>query len=138
MSSELTSAQSLAVLAMRYGGLAAEQHVMGDYGRGVIGDLKQAALAAGEHVDLFGMRDKPPIFYEAIVQGVRLRHAERERQLWEEIEKLLTNAHATATMLVNENSPLLHRIMEELFEKHHLSREELLALHEEYMVKDVS
>lgn len=120
-------------LVMAYGGLHGEQIAIGEHSLGVRGDLKRAALHAGDFIDHFGLPGKEPIFYEAFIRGLKVRHDERERELWEASERLLTEVSQEARSILAREDALFRAIADALYAKGNLNREELLALRDKHL-----
>lgn len=100
---------------------------------GCIGDRKAMVFLAFDHICMFGLNEnKIPIFYGAMLYGLKLTHREREEQLWEEVERLVREAHDRAEKILKGEANLYQAIAQGLWEDKRLSKRRLLALKRRY------
>ncbi|HYT29564.1 MAG TPA: AAA family ATPase, partial [Actinomycetota bacterium] len=125
-----------ASLAIRMGGRAAEQLVLGEVSTGAANDLAGATQLATRMVREFGMSQKlGPVGFSSGSpmylgdQPVRNRdYAEAtQRVIDEEVERLLKEADERATTLLAERRDALDRIVMTLLEKETIDGDELRA-----------
>jgi cell division protease FtsH len=121
-------------LAIRMGGRAAEQLVLGEASTGASNDLAGATQLATRMVREFGMSEKlGPVGFASSSpmylgdQPVRNRdYAEAtQRVIDEEVERFLKDANDRATTLLAANRPALDRIVDLLLEKETIDGDDL-------------
>ena len=136
----ITSARLRARIASAMGGLCAEKLVFGDVTTGSTGDIKQATNTARAMVTEYGMSDLGPIFLSGdheiflgkIFQQTRAgRSEEMNRQVAQQVHKLLDEGEQRATSILTENRAKLDAIVGVLMEKEHINREEFEAFMED-------
>ena len=121
-------------LAIRMGGRAAEQLVLGEASTGASNDLAGATQLATRMVREFGMSEKlGPVGFASTSpmylgdQPIRNRdYAEAtQRVIDEEVERFLKDANDRATTLLSANRPALDRIVDLLLEKETIDGDDL-------------
>jgi cell division protease FtsH len=127
-------------LATAFGGRVAEELVFGSakVTSGAAGDIEQATNIARRMVTQFGMSDRVGMIAvgdreQEIFLGREI-HQRREisEQMSEivddEIKRLIDDAYAKATAILNENRPMLDRMATVLLELETIDREEIEAI----------
>ncbi len=136
----ITSARLRARIASAMGGLCAEKLVFGDVTTGSTGDIKQATNTARAMVTEYGMSDLGPIFLSGdheIFLGKNFQQTsaglseEMNRQVDQQVHKLLDEGELRATSILTENRAKLDAIVGVLMEKEHINREEFEAFMED-------
>lgn len=136
----ITSARLRARIASAMGGLCAENLVFGDVTTGSTGDIKQATNTARAMVTEYGMSDLGPIFLSGdheIFLGKNFQQTsaglseEMNRQVDQQVHKLLDEGEQRATSILTENRAKLDAIVGVLMEKEHINREEFEAFMED-------
>jgi len=136
----ITSARLRARIASAMGGLCAEKLVFGDVTTGSTGDIKQATNTARAMVTEYGMSDLGPIFLSGdheIFLGKNFQQTsaglseEMNRQVDQQVRKLLDEGEQRATSILTENRAKLDAIVGVLMEKEHINREEFEAFMED-------
>ena len=136
----ITSARLRARIASAMGGLCAEKLVFGDVTTGSTGDIKQATNTARAMVTEYGMSDLGPIFLSGdreIFLGKNFQQTsaglseEMNRQVDQQVHKLLDEGEQRATSILTENRAKLDAIVGVLMEKEHINREEFEAFMED-------
>ena len=136
----ITSARLRARIASAMGGLCAEKLVFGDVTTGSTGDIKQATNTARAMVTEYGMSDLGPIFLSGdheIFLGKNFQQTnaglseEMNRQIDQQVRKLLDEGEQLATSILAENRAKLDAIVGVLMEKEHINREEFEAFMED-------
>ena len=136
----ITSARLRARIASAMGGLCAEKLVFGDVTTGSTGDIKQATNTARAMVTEYGMSDLGPIFLSGdheIFLGKNFQQTnaglseEMNRQIDQQVRKLLDEGEQRATSILAENRAKLDAIVGVLMEKEHINREEFEAFMED-------
>ena len=136
----ITSARLRARIASAMGGLCAEKLVFGDVTTGSTGDIKQATNTARAMVTEYGMSDLGPIFLSGdheIFLGKNFQQTsaglseEMNRQVDQQVHKLLDEGEQRATSILIENRAKLDAIVGVLMEKEHINREEFEAFMED-------
>ena len=136
----ITSAPLRARIASAMGGLCAEKLVFGDVTTGSTGDIKQATNTARAMVTEYGMSDLGPIFLSGdreIFLGKNFQQTsaglseEMNRQVDQQVHKLLDEGEQRATSILTENRAKLDAIVGVLMEKEHINREEFEAFMED-------
>ena len=136
----ITSARLRARIASAMGGLCAEKLVFGDVTTGSTGDIKQATNTARAMVTEYGMSDLGPIFLSGdheIFLGKNFQQTsaglseEMNRQVDQQVHKLLDEGEHRATSILTENRAKLDAIVGVLMEKEHINREEFEAFMED-------
>ena len=127
-------------LCAAMGGLCAEKLVFGDVTTGSTGDIKQATNTARAMVTEYGMSDLGPIFLSGdheIFLGKNFQQTsaglseEMNRQVDQQVHKLLDEGEQRATSILTENRAKLDAIVGVLMEKEHINREEFEAFMED-------
>jgi cell division protease FtsH len=123
-------------LAIRMGGRAAEQLVLGEVSTGASNDLAGATQLATRMVMEFGMSPKlGPVGFSADgpsylgQQEIRSRqHAEAtQRVIDQEVERLLKEANERATTLLSDHREALDRVMALLLERETIDGGDVMA-----------
>ena len=136
----ITSARLRARIASAMGGLCAEKLVFGDVTTGSTGDIKQATNTARAMVTEYGMSELGPIFLSGdreIFLGKNFQQTsaglseEMNRQVDQQVHKLLDEGEQRATSILTENRAKLDAIVGVLMEKEHINREEFEAFMED-------
>ena len=136
----ITSARLRARIASAMGGLCAEKLVFGDVTTGSTSDIKQATNTARSMVTEYGMSDLGPIFLSGdheIFLGKNFQQTsaglseEMNRQVDQQVHKLLDEGEQRATSILTENRAKLDAIVGVLMEKEHINREEFEAFMED-------
>ena len=136
----ITSARLRARIASAMGGLCAEKLVFGDVTTGSTSDIKQATNTARAMVTEYGMSDLGPIFLSGdreIFLGKNFQQTsaglseEMNRQVDQQVHKLLDEGEQRATSILTENRAKLDAIVGVLMEKEHINREEFEAFMED-------
>ena len=136
----ITSARLRARIASAMGGLCAEKLVFGDVTTGSTGDIKQATNTARAMVTEYDMSDLGPIFLSGdheIFLGKNFQQTsaglseEMNRQVDQQVHKLLDEGEQRATSILTENRAKLDAIVGVLMEKEHINREEFEAFMED-------
>ena len=136
----ITSARLRARIASAMGGLCAEKLVFGDVTTGSTGDIRQATNTARAMVTEYGMSDLGPIFLSGdheIFLGKNFQQTsaglseEMNRQVDQQVHKLLDEGEQRATSILTENRAKLDAIVGVLMEKEHINREEFEAFMED-------
>ena len=136
----ITSARLRARIASAMGGLCAEKLVFGDVTTGSTSDIKQATNTARAMVTEYGMSDLGPIFLSGdreIFLGKNFQQTsaglseEMNRQVDQQVHKLLDEGERRATSILTENRAKLDAIVGVLMEKEHINREEFEAFMED-------
>ena len=136
----ITSARLRARIASAMGGLCAEKLVFGDVTTGSTSDIKQATNTARSMVTEYGMSDLGPIFLSGdreIFLGKNFQQTsaglseEMNRQVDQQVRKLLDEGEQRATSILTENRAKLDAIVGVLMEKEHINREEFEAFMED-------
>ena len=136
----ITSARLRARIASAMGGLCAEKLVFGDVTTGSTSDIKQATNTARAMVTEYGMSELGPIFLSGdreIFLGKNFQQTsaglseEMNRQVDQQVHKLLDEGEQRATSILTENRAKLDAIVGVLMEKEHINREEFEAFMED-------
>ncbi len=136
----ITSARLRARIASAMGGLCAEKLVFGDVTTGSTSDIKQATNTARSMVTEYGMSELGPIFLSGdheIFLGKNFQQTsaglseEMNRQVDQQVHKLLDEGEQRATSILTENRAKLDAIVGVLMEKEHINREEFEAFMED-------
>lgn len=136
----ITSARLRARIASAMGGLCAEMLVFGDVTTGSTSDIKQATNTARAMVTEYGMSELGPIFLSGdheIFLGKNFQQTnaglseEMNRQVDQQVRKLLDEGEQRATSILTENRAKLDAIVGVLMEKEHIDREEFEAFMED-------
>ena len=136
----ITSARLRARIASAMGGLCAEKLVFGDVTTGSTGDIRQATNTARAMVTEYGMSDLGPIVLSGdheIFLGKNFQQTsaglseEMNRQVDQQVHKLLDEGEQRATSILTENRAKLDAIVGVLMEKEHINREEFEAFMED-------
>ena len=136
----ITSARLRARIASAMGGLCAEKLVFGDVTTGSTSDIKQATNTARSMVTEYGMSELGPIFLSGdreIFLGKNFQQTsaglseEMNRQVDQQVHKLLDEGEKRATSILTENRAKLDAIVGVLMEKEHINREEFEAFMED-------
>ena len=136
----ITSARLRARIASAMGGLCAEKLVFGDVTTCSTSDIKQATNTARSMVTEYGMSDLGPIFLSGdreIFLGKNFQQTsaglseEMNRQVDQQVHKLLDEGEQRATSILTENRAKLDAIVGVLMEKEHINREEFEAFMED-------
>jgi cell division protease FtsH len=124
-------------LAIRMGGRAAEQLVLGEVSTGAANDLAGATQLAIRMVREFGMSPRlgpvgfssedPAYLGDQPISNRQYAEA-TQRVIDEEVERLLKDANERATKLLTEHREALDRLTELLLQKETVSGEEVLAV----------
>ncbi len=138
-------AEFLDELAALLGGYVAEQEVFGDITTGASNDLKVATQLARKLVTEYGMSEKlgprtfgehgDMIFLGREITEQRDYSEDIARLIDSEIDKLIKNARAQATKVIQEKRDLLDRIAKRLLEKETIEREEFDNLIKSFKLK---
>lgn len=115
----------LAVLAVLYGGRAAEEIILNAESTGAQNDFQKATEIAEKMVKEFGMSELGPMTFGKRETGnfigfqfIPSEHSENFKQkVDEEIKKIVDAQYSLAKKLLEENKQLLHKIVEILLEK---------------------
>ncbi len=128
-------------ITMALGGYTTEQLVFGDVSTGPFSDLVEVSRLAHNMVTRFGMSDAvgPIVLRQPNIHsltGGREGHSqELEKQIDEEVDKIVKEAHATAKRLLREHRSALDVIVEKLLEHETLEREEYEKLLREHGIE---
>ena len=122
------------------GGRVAEKLVLGDISTGASNDIERATKLAKSMVTEYGMSDLGPIFLSGdheIFLGKNFQQTsaglseEMNRQVDQQVHKLLDEGEQRATSILTENRAKLDAIVGVLMEKEHINREEFEAFMED-------
>ena len=122
-------------LAVLMAGRVAEEIVIGDISTGASQDIKVATRIAKSMVLLYGMdSDVGPVSVTELENEKYVVLGEQKREvISNKITNLLKEAEDTARKLINQNRPLLERLVRLLLEKETVSGEELKKLYNKYI-----
>jgi cell division protease FtsH len=133
----MTRQQLLANLVRMYGGRAAEELVFGKdrVTTGAASDISQATGLARRYVTQWGLSDAiGPVLIGDVEQEVFLgRELQHRREVSEqtaqlvdrEVKRLIEEAYARATQVLQDNLELLHSVAKALLDRESLGREEV-------------
>ena len=129
-----TRCEFVDTIAMALGGYAAEQLMFEDVSTGPSSDLVEVSRLAHDMVTRFGMSDTvgPMVLRQPNLHslaGGREGHSpELEKQIDDEVDKIIKNSYKNAQSLLQQNRGSLDVIAEKLLEQETLEREEFEAL----------
>lgn len=139
-----TRAEFLDTITMALGGYTAERIIFGDVTTGPSRDLSEVSRLAHDMVTRFGMSDAvgPVALRQLTMQGVaggrELHSQDLEKQIDDEVNRIVKEASSRAHTLLSENKKALAIIVEKLFEQETLEREEYEALLKEHGITIVN
>ena len=133
-------------LAAAFGGRVAEELVFGDITTGASGDIQQASKLARDMVTKYGMSKKlGPILFgeetEEVFLGKDITHTRNYGEevaglIDSEVNRLITEAYDTATLVIKENIDGLHRAAKLLLEKEKITGEEFRTVINQPPIED--
>ncbi len=132
----VTSAKLKAHIASALGGHCAEKLVFADVTNGSTSDIKSATSTARSMVTEYGMSELGPIFLSGereVFLGKNFQQSsaglseELNRQIDNEVRKLLEEGEARATKILTDNRDKLEKIVEALMQKEHIDKAEFEA-----------
>ena len=127
---DLSKRQFLDMIAVCFGGRAAEELTMEDISAGASMDIQQATDIARKMVCQWGMSDRlGPIHYavqeNAVTKGFS---PETEREIDLEIRRIVDEQKSRATQILTQHRVELEKLAGELLEKETLSAQEVYEL----------
>ena len=133
-----TRAEFVDTIVMALGGYTAEQIVFGEVTTGPSSDLTEVSRLAHDMVTRFGMSSAvgPIALRQTSAQGLlgsrELHSQDLEKQIDDEVNRIVTEAHDQARNLLLQNRKALDVIVEKLFKHETLEREEYEELLREH------
>lgn len=118
----------MAMIHISFGGLVAEELLLGEFGTGPSGDLQAATTLAAKMVGSYGMGSSLISYEAAEVPGAgnvvaKVLGAKEARA---EVEEMLSAARARVEDLLRERRPVLERLRDELLDREELVGDEIL------------
>jgi ATP-dependent Zn protease len=123
-----TKSEIVALIQIAMGGMVAEELAYGEAGTGPSGDLQAATTAAAQMVGALGMGGSLISFEAASYAGTgnlvaKVLGDDNSRTA---VEKILTEAKAEATRILESNSLVMHALRDALLEREELVGDEIL------------